>query len=106
MDHTNDLRILNAETYDDGRGTLGEERRKKQQLESEWPFGVTDNTRMRSNPKLPMDTDGHDSGPRRKKARPESQSQDDEEGVEGKARGRPRVNPKDETAADVSVSSF
>jgi hypothetical protein len=43
---------------------------------------------------------------RRKKHKIEHQNQDDEEEARKKARGRPRVDTKDETAADVSFMPF
>lgn len=104
MAHANSLRILNAESYDDGRGSAGNERPNN--TKHELPFGISDHPRISLDPPLRAATEDHDSAPRRKKAKIENGSQDGEEGTKGKTRGRPRVSPKDETAADVSVPIF
>jgi hypothetical protein len=104
MANSNGLGILNAESYDDGRGATAE--RRKTKSKHVLPFGMTDHPHIRLDRKLSLDDDQHDSSPRRKKPRIEKPSPEDEEEVKGKNRGRPRVNPKDETAADVSVPSF
>lgn len=103
MNQAGDLKILNAESHPDGRDRAG---RRRQEAKEMLPLGVVDNGRLELNRKTPMDAETYDSGPRRKKPRIERQSPDDEEETKGKARGRPRVSPKDETAADVSVSSI
>jgi hypothetical protein len=102
MAHADNLRILNAESYDDGQGVTRDRRvvRSKQPV---LPFGIADHPRIRLDP--PIDDEEHESAPRRKKAKIDNGSQDGEESLKGKTRGRPRVNPKDETAADVSASS-
>jgi hypothetical protein len=102
MDRANNLKLLNAESYDDWEGTFRDERRE-QQPQNVLPFGVTGHPRIRLDRKMPVDAEDHDSGPRGRKPRTEAQSLDDEEELKGKARGRPSVNPKDETDADVSV---
>jgi hypothetical protein len=102
MAHTDNLRILNAESYDDGRGATRDNRRTSRSKQPVLPFGIADHPRIRLDP--PIDDEEHESAPRRKKAKIENGSQDGEEGSKGKTRGRPRVNPKDETAADVSTS--
>lgn len=104
MSHANNLRILNAESYDDSGRTPGSERSKNSK--HILPFGISDHPRVTLDPPLHAAPEDHDSGPRRKKARIETKSQDGEEGTKGKSRGRPRVSPKDETAADVSVLRF
>ena len=103
MAHANNLGILNAESYDDGRGTSRNSRRaNKSKLDL--PFGISEHPHINLDP--PMDAGEHESAPKRKKAKTESTSPDGEDGPKGKSRGRPRVTPKDETAADVSLSSF
>lgn len=97
MAHANNLRILNAESYDDGRGSAGDNRRITRS-KPELPFGIADHPRIRLDPL--MDVEEHEAAPRCKKAKIENGSQDGEDGPKGKTRGRPRVNPKDETAAD------
>jgi hypothetical protein len=104
--YANNLGILNAESYDDGRNSMRSER-MKQQSENVLPFGVTENPRSRIDPELMQDSEDQDSGPRRrKKARIEIHSGDDDDEARKKARGRPRVDTKDETAADVSLRGF
>jgi hypothetical protein len=88
--------ILNAETYDDGRGPV----RK--------PQGRDASTRSLDGPAMPFgmvdvrvgegDSD-EEAGRKRKKQRHGSADEEDE--AKKKARGRPRVDTKDETAADV-----
>jgi hypothetical protein len=100
MAQSNNLRILNAESYDDGRKAAGARRTNKSK--PELPFGIAEHPRIRLDP--PLNAEEHELGPKRKKAKTENGSQDGEDGPKGKTRGRPRVSPKDETAADVSVS--
>lgn len=104
MGDVNNLAILNAELYDDGRSALREERRTPQSRAVQ-PFGVTDHPRVRLDRPL-ADAEDDDSPLRRTKSRTENQRTDAEEETKEKLRGRPRVNPKDDTAADVRVSSF
>jgi hypothetical protein len=103
------LRILYAESYDDGRSILGTQRliyqRQKQQSKNVMPFGVTNHSHMTLDQKWPaaaQDTEGHDSRPRQKKPKTEAQNLNDKQ-IERKARGRPRVSSIDETATDVSM---
>ncbi len=64
------------------------------------PLGVTE---VRGG----TDSDEFDKVPKgRRKRKIESVNGDDDEEARKKARGRPRVDPKDETAADVSFSFF
>jgi len=90
-----DFGILSAETYDDGRGNL---RSKGSAVNSrkprdEMPFGMVDRHALGE-----AGSEEHDNNRRsRKKQRVES---DDDE-ARKKARGRPRVDTRDETAADV-----
>lgn len=98
------LGILNAESYDDrrtGGGSNGVE--VKQHVERTLPFGITAASRVRMEQRV--DSEDHDSGGRRKKKpRIEALSGDEEDDAKKKSRGRPRVDTKDETAADVSHS--
>jgi len=94
--YADSMGILSAERYDDGRGGLREvetmELRTRQAVDRHaMPFGMVD---------MPRVEEAEDGGRRRKKARVESA--DEEEEARKKARGRPRVDTKDETAADVS----
>jgi len=99
------LGILDAESYDDGRGAL-RNRRVEPQLESMLPFGVTRGSRSRPRSELRADSEEQDDGTRRKKKRKvETQNKEEEEEARRKSRGRPRVDTKDETAADVSHPS-
>lgn len=101
MAHANNLGILNAESYDDGRATSRNTRRSRKAI-PELPFGISEHPHIKLD--HPLDSGEHESAPKRKKAKIESTSQDGEEEPKGKSRGRPRVSPKDETAADVSLS--
>ncbi|KAH7380927.1 hypothetical protein BKA64DRAFT_647765 [Cadophora sp. MPI-SDFR-AT-0126] len=95
------LGILNAESYDDGRlaMSLGE-KRQNGRTDQVIPFGVTEASGESH------DEEGEKSGKRtsrRKRTATEQASSkeiDDEEEARKKARGRPRVDTKDETAAD------
>jgi hypothetical protein len=100
------LGILDAESYDDGRGLTRNQRRQNKSNKPELPFGIAEHPHITLDP--PLDSGEHESGPRRKKAKTGNGNgngiQEGEEGSKGKSRGRPRVSPKDETAADVSLS--
>ncbi|KAH8598916.1 hypothetical protein B0O99DRAFT_30332 [Bisporella sp. PMI_857] len=93
--NTNGLSILNAESYDDGRARADarnfglRQHNQKQTM----PFGIVEGTR-----KADGDEGSEGSGKRKKKHRNESGDEEDE--ARKKARGRPRVDTKDETAAD------
>lgn len=108
MDRTGSLMdILNEEPYDDGRGTLRDPR-QKQKPKNVLPSGATNHLRIRLDPKLPADTEDHNSWSglgQKNSPRTETQTPDGERVKRG-ARGRPRVRPQDEAAADVSVMRF
>ncbi|PVH83193.1 hypothetical protein DL98DRAFT_413685 [Cadophora sp. DSE1049] len=95
------LGILNAESYDDGRLAMSlREKRPKGRTDQVMPFGVTEASGDSH------DEEGEKTGKRssrRKRTATEQTSSkeiDDEEEARKKARGRPRVDTKDETAAD------
>ena len=108
--YPNNLGILNAETYNSGllerNSSNGDSR--KQSNDPTMPFGLVD---------APLPRLEHDAEPsedtmevpepepgseRKKKRRVEAISGDDDDGKK-KSRGRPRVDTKDETAADVGL---
>ncbi|TVY33627.1 hypothetical protein LSUB1_G006838 [Lachnellula subtilissima] len=94
--YANNMGILNAESYPDVLSTGGYDERKKGS-EPMLSFG------MIPRPHGDLDSRGDEEEPdtgtkRRKKPRIEVHSGDDEEAK--KSRGRPRVDTKDETAAD------
>ncbi|CAD6441532.1 9d2a2723-8fd5-4ea9-b65c-d7fdfe38da00 [Sclerotinia trifoliorum] len=98
------LGILNAEKYDDGRGSLGSQTRNmmsmKNQVSDQIPFGILERNGNSSDTGPPSD-EQEQGKKRRKRVRNESPSlDDDDEEARKKARGRPRVDTKDETAAD------
>jgi hypothetical protein len=107
QNYANGLGILNAESYDDGRGALRAREASEMRLkhsEPTMPFGITKGPKITLDPELRTDSEEPDTGSRRrKKPRTEAHSGDDEEEARKKARGRPRVDTKDETAADVSA---
>ena len=84
---TGDLAILSAESYDDGR----KHRRS------------TGKTRIKSTVAGVVTQDSGD-GPSRKRRKTSSPDAagEEEEGEKKRTRGRPRLEPKDETAQDVS----
>jgi hypothetical protein len=96
------LGILSAESYDDGRALQRSRDMRLKQMTAPDPlmqFGIAEAppNEMRT------DSDEMEKVPRRrKKHKIDSQNEDDEEEARKKARGRPRVDTKDETAADVS----
>ena len=111
MDNSSGLEILNAELYNDGPYLSP---RQIQTPKNILPFGIINHSRSGLDPTFPephtdteniQDTDDYGSRPRQKKLRTEFETLDDEL-VQRKARGRPMVITKDETAADVSVSKF
>jgi hypothetical protein len=107
QNYANSLGILNAESYDDARGASRAREASEMRLkhnEPTMPFGITSGPKITLDPELRADSEEPDSGSRRrKKARLEAHSGDDDEEARKKARGRPRVDTKDETAADVSL---
>jgi hypothetical protein len=108
QNYANSLGILNAESYDDGRGALRAREASEMRLkhnEPTMPFGITSGPKITLDPELRTDSEELDAGSRRrKKPRIENHSGDDDEEARKKARGRPRVDTKDETAADVSLA--
>lgn len=98
QNYTNSLGILNAESYDDGRGGLkGHEMRTRARKEKTMPFGMVDQLRAG----LDGESDEHEgTTKKRRKVAAKNDSGDDDEEARKKARGRPRVDTKDETAAD------
>lgn len=107
QNYANSLGILNAETYDDGRGAVRAREASEMRLkhnEPTMPFGITSGPKITLDPELRTDSEELDAGSRRrKKPRIENHSGDDDEEARKKARGRPRVDTKDETAADVRL---
>ena len=107
QNYANSLGILNAESYDDGRGALRAREASEMRLkhnEPMMPFGITSGPKITLDPELRADSEEPDAGSRRrKKPRLEAHSGDDDEEARKKSRGRPRVDTKDETAADVSL---
>lgn len=99
----NDLRILNAESYND---SFVAPRDTKRRLNSkkDLPFGVAEQAAL--DPAMRTAVEEHDSAPKRKKRRVENQIVEDEDETKVRTRGRPRVAPNDETAADVSWLRF
>jgi len=99
------LGILNAESYDDGRGTIRDLQQRQSRLHqmsnNTIPFGMGMGLEVRAN------SEEFEKGTKRKKKRgSEAQNEEDEDEARKKARGRPRVDTKDETAADVSTVAF
>lgn len=103
------LDILNAESYDDYEGGgMGNSNKpsKRTQMGDAKPllFGMTTGPQGDSTSSNPPDMNADEQdGRRKKKARVEVLSEEDE--AMKKARGRPRIDTKDETAVDVSVDS-
>ncbi|TGO82187.1 hypothetical protein BPOR_0896g00040 [Botrytis porri] len=101
--YSNNLGILNAESYDDGRGPIGSHNPNmmsmKRQIENQIPFGMVE---KHGDTKPQSEEREHEQGKkRRKRVRNESPNlDDDDDEARKKARGRPRVDTKDETAAD------
>jgi hypothetical protein len=104
QNYAQSLGILNAESYDDGRSQQrSREMRSKQNTAPDplMQFGMIE-APLRSD-EVRTDSDDLDKGSRRqKKHKIDHQNEDDDEEARKKARGRPRVDTKDETAADVS----
>lgn len=102
--YSDHLGILNAEQFDDGRTVMraneASEMRVRQQAEPPMPFGIT------GGPKLAAGSEENDSasksGRKKKRASAEINGVEEDWALK-KARGRPRVDTKDETAADVSL---
>jgi hypothetical protein len=101
------LGILNAESYDDGRGTIREQSRLHQMSNNTIPFGMVESDGMEMDLEVRANNEEFEKGTKRKKKRgSEAQNEEDEDEARKKARGRPRVDTKDETAADVSTVVF
>jgi len=107
QNYARSLGILNAESYDDGQTQQRSREIRLKQTTAPDPlmqFGITE-APLRMD--VGTDSDELDKGSRRrKKHKIDSQNEDDEEEARKKARGRPRVDTKDETAADVSSISL
>jgi hypothetical protein len=88
----------------DGRGMLGN-RRHEQQSNTVMPLGVTNYSQKIFDKKLPDNAEHHDSRLRRKKRESEPQILGGDR-VERKARGRPRVSSRDETATGCECVNF
>ncbi|ATZ46487.1 hypothetical protein BCIN_01g10720 [Botrytis cinerea B05.10] len=104
--YSNNLGILNAEKYDDGRGSIRSHNPglmgMEDQMTNQIPFGIVkkhgDSSDTRPQSEEPEQEQGKK---RRKRVRKESSNlDDDDDEARKKARGRPRVDTKDETAAD------
>ncbi|KAK0122689.1 hypothetical protein ONS96_009725 [Cadophora gregata f. sp. sojae] len=94
------LGILNAESYDDGRLARSLRERPKERSDQVMPFGVTEasgESQEEEGEKV-----GRRSSRKKRTATGQASSKefDEEEEARKKARGRPRVDTKDETAAD------
>ncbi|EDN97884.1 hypothetical protein SS1G_12738 [Sclerotinia sclerotiorum 1980 UF-70] len=103
--YSSSLGILNAEKYDDGRASLGSQSHNmmstKNQMSDQIPFGILERNGNSSDTGSPSEEQEQGGKKRRKRVRNESPSlEDDDEDARKKARGRPRVDTKDETAAD------
>ena len=101
--YANNLGILNAESYPENLPSRGfdEGKQNSEPGEPTLSFGLV--PRPHRDPDSREDTEEPDMGTRRrKKPRIEVHSGDDDEEARKKSRGRPRVDTKDETAADVS----
>lgn len=100
--YANNLGILNAESYSD-HVSPGRFDARTQAAETTLAFGMIPHHQVESSSR--EDGDEIETGARRrKKPRIEARSDDDDE--KKKSRGRPRVDTKDETAADVSEKSI
>lgn len=108
QNYANGLGILNAESYDDGRSGMrdqdAQEFRARARNDKTMPFGIEQALPRAGlnfeNQTVASEDDLKGKGRRSKKRKDESA--DDDEEARKKARGRPRVDTKDETAADVS----
>ncbi|KAF7959193.1 hypothetical protein EAE96_002708 [Botrytis aclada] len=104
--YSNGLGILNAEKYDDGRGSIGSHNPNmmtmKNQMQNQIPFGIVEKREDSSDTRPQSEEYEHEQGKkRRKRTRNESPNlDDDDDEARKKARGRPRVDTKDDTAAD------
>lgn len=103
QNYANSLGILNAESYDDGRGSMRErdaqEMRARMRNDKTMPFGLDQPAQRIGFEALGTGSEEEVGGKGRRKKRKDD-SADEEEEARKKARGRPRVDTKDETAAD------
>ena len=100
QNYAQSLGILNAESYDDGRA---QQRSREMRLKQTTAPDALMQFGMMETPEVRTDSDELDKGSRRrKKHKIDNLIEDDDEEARKKARGRPRVDTKDETAADVS----
>jgi hypothetical protein len=106
QNYADSLGILNAESYDDGRSSLRErdaqDMRARMRNDKTMPFGLDQPAQRIGFETLGTGSEEEASGKGRRKKRKDDSADEDEE-ARKKARGRPRVDTKDETAADVSV---
>ncbi|KAM0141438.1 hypothetical protein ACHAP3_002302 [Botrytis cinerea] len=104
--YSNNLGILNAEKYDDGRGSIRSHNPglmgMEDQMTNQIPFGIVEKHGDSSDTRPQSEEPEQEQGKkRRKRVRKESSNlDDDDDEARKKARGRPRVDTKDETAAD------
>ncbi|TVY75828.1 hypothetical protein LSUE1_G006001 [Lachnellula suecica] len=94
--YANNLGILNAESYSDHAAPGRRFEARKEVPEPTLAFGMIPHEMDRDSREEEPDTGAR----RRKKPRIEANSADDDEESRKKSRGRPRVDTKDETAAD------
>ncbi|KAJ8069809.1 hypothetical protein OCU04_000224 [Sclerotinia nivalis] len=102
--YSSSLGILDAEKYDDGRGSIGSQSHNmmsmKSQMSDQIPFGILEGNENSSDTGPPSE-EQEQGKKRRKRVSNESPSlDDDDDEARKRARGRPRVDTKDETAAD------
>lgn len=101
------LGILNAESYDDRRHAMSAQETADMRLKEQvqLPFGVTGHPTIRLDDEKRTESEEleKETKRRRKHKIDDTQNMEAEEEARKKARGRPRVDTKDETAADVSL---
>lgn len=106
--YASNLGILNAESYDDGSHAMSRRQmvdmHSRPQQQPGLPFG-TDRPRILMDDERRTDSDEQERGTKKgKKHRldDDALAEDEDDEARKKARGRPRVDTKDETPADVS----
>lgn len=100
----NNLGILNAESFDDAY-SRGRDNNMRSSHDQILPFGMAESQDLRMDLEMKTNSDDYEKGPKkRRKHKIDTQNDDEEEEARKKARGRPRVDTKDETAADVSFT--
>jgi len=106
QNYANNLGILNAESYDDGQHALNAQEKAEMRMkhQTELPFGITGHPSVRLDEERRSESDEQDRATKRRRRHKADDAQlvDEDEEARKKARGRPRVDTKDETAADVS----